>query len=43
MKAAHRPTISLTVLTVVSSLLGLAVLCFIPTLLAGSMFAGGTL
>jgi hypothetical protein len=36
----HRPHYDFTVL---ASLLGLAVLCFIPTLLAGSLAAGGLL
>jgi hypothetical protein len=40
MKTAHRPHPNFTVL---ASLLGLIVLCFIPTLLAGSMAAGGML
>jgi hypothetical protein len=40
MKTTHRLHPNFTVL---ASLLGLAVLCFIPTLLAGSIAAGGLL
>jgi hypothetical protein len=40
MKTTHRPHYNFTVL---ASLLGLVVLCFIPALLAGSMAAGGLL
>jgi hypothetical protein len=40
MKTTHRAHYDFTVL---ASVLGLIVLCFIPTLLAGSLAAGGLL